>query len=52
MVASTHGQRHTLSDLRRKISVSLKSTTLKSVMDMADGLGMMGRPLRHHVTAQ
>jgi ATP-binding cassette, subfamily B, bacterial CvaB/MchF/RaxB len=46
MVAASHGQRHTLSDLRRKFSASLKGTTLKSVMDMADGLGMVGRPLR------
>ncbi|GIU67103.1 cysteine peptidase family C39 domain-containing protein [Candidatus Phycosocius spiralis] len=44
MVAAAHGQRHTLSDLRRKFSASLKGTTLKSVMDMADGLGMVGRP--------
>jgi ATP-binding cassette subfamily B protein RaxB len=46
MVAAAYGQRHTLSDLRRKFSASLKGTTLKSVMDMADGLGMVGRPLR------
>jgi ATP-binding cassette, subfamily B, bacterial CvaB/MchF/RaxB len=43
MVAAANGQRHTLSDLRRKFSASLKGTTLKSVMDMADGLGMVGR---------
>ena len=49
MVAASHGQRHTLSDLRRKFSASLKGTTLKSVMDMADGLGMVGRPLRLEV---
>ncbi len=49
MVAAAHGQRHTLSDLRRKFSASLKGTTLKSVMDMADGLGMVGRPLRLEV---
>lgn len=49
MVAAAHGQRHMLSDLRRKFSASLKGTTLKSVMDMADGLGMVGRPLRLEV---
>jgi ATP-binding cassette subfamily B protein RaxB len=49
MVAAAHGQRHTLSDLRRKFSASLKGTTLKSVMDMADGLGLVGRPLRLEV---
>jgi ATP-binding cassette, subfamily B, bacterial CvaB/MchF/RaxB len=49
MVAAAHGQRHTLSDLRRKFSASLKGTTLKSIMDMADGLGMVGRPLRLEV---
>jgi ATP-binding cassette subfamily B protein RaxB len=49
MVAAAYGQRHTLSDLRRKFSASLKGTTLKSVMDMADGLGMVGRPLRLEV---
>ncbi|WP_395631182.1 peptidase domain-containing ABC transporter [Aquidulcibacter sp.] len=49
MVAAAYGQRHTLSDLRRRFSASLKGTTLKSVMDMADGLGMVGRPLRLEV---
>ena len=29
MVAASHGQRHSLSDLRRKFSASLKGTTLK-----------------------
>ncbi len=43
MVAASHGQRHTLSDLRRKFSASLKGATLKSVMDMADGLGRPSR---------
>jgi ATP-binding cassette subfamily B protein RaxB len=49
MVAAAHGQRHPLSDLRRKFSASLKGTTLKSIMDMADGLGMAARPLRLEV---
>ncbi len=49
MVAAAHGQRHTLSGLRRKFSASLKGTTLKSLMDMADGLGMGSRPLRLEV---
>ncbi len=49
MIAAAHGQRHTLSDLRRRFSASLKGTTLKDVMDMADGLGMVGRPLRLEV---
>ena len=49
MVSAARGQRHNLSDLRRKFSASLKGTTLKSIMDMADSLGMVGRPLRLEV---
>jgi ABC-type bacteriocin/lantibiotic exporter with double-glycine peptidase domain len=36
MVAAYHGQRLTLSELRRKVAISLKGTTLKSLMAIAD----------------
>jgi ATP-binding cassette, subfamily B, bacterial CvaB/MchF/RaxB len=46
MVAAYHGQRLTLSELRRKVAISLKGTTLKSLMAIADSLGFAARPLR------
>jgi ATP-binding cassette subfamily B protein RaxB len=46
MVAAHHGQRFTLSELRRKVAISLKGTTLKSLMAIADTLGFSTRPLR------
>lgn len=46
MVASFHGQRHTLAELRRVFSASIKGTTLKSLMEMADTLGLTTRPVR------
>ncbi|MCU0881153.1 MAG: cysteine peptidase family C39 domain-containing protein [Hyphomonadaceae bacterium] len=49
MVAAFHGQRRSLSELRRLFSASIKGTTLKSLMDMADGLGFTARPVRLEV---
>lgn len=49
MVASYHGQNRTLSELRRLFSVSMKGTNLKSIMEMADSLGLSARPLRLEV---
>jgi ATP-binding cassette, subfamily B, bacterial CvaB/MchF/RaxB len=46
MVATYHKQRVTLSELRRKVAISLKGTTLKSLMAIADTLGISTRPLR------
>lgn len=46
MIASYHGQNRTLSELRRLFSVSMKGTNLKSIMEMADSLGLSARPLR------
>ena len=46
MVASHFGQRRTLSELRRLFNVSMKGTSLKTLMDMSDSLGLSARPLR------
>src|SRR4051812_26024272 len=46
MVATYHGHEVDLNALRRKFSVSMKGTTLKTVMHMAQRLGMVGRGLR------
>lgn len=46
MVAEHHGHRLTLPELRRKVAISLKGTTLKSLMAIADTLGFSTRPLR------
>lgn len=50
MVAAYHGHRRSLSELRRLFSASIKGTTLKSLMDMADGLGFTARPVRLEVS--
>ena len=46
MVATYHGHEVDLNALRRKFSVSMKGTTLKTVLHMAQRLGMVGRGLR------
>ncbi len=46
MVAAHYGQQLTMSELRRRVTVSLKGTTLKSLMAIADTLGFSTRPLR------
>lgn len=46
MVAGYHGHRVTLSELRRRHAVSLKGTTLKTLIAIADALGFTSRPLR------
>lgn len=46
MIAGHFGFHTTLSELRRRFSVSLKGTSLKSLIDMADSLGLAARPLR------
>ncbi|WP_114945934.1 peptidase domain-containing ABC transporter [Microvirga calopogonii] len=46
MVASYHGYETDLVSLRRKFSVSLKGTTLRDVLTLAQRVGMMGRGLR------
>lgn len=51
MVAGYHGHRLTLPELRRKVAISLKGTTLKSLMDMADSVGFSARPLRMELDA-
>jgi ATP-binding cassette subfamily B protein RaxB len=46
MVASYHGHEMDLNALRRRFSISLKGTTLKTILLMAERLGLSGRPLR------
>lgn len=46
MVAGFHGHRTTLPELRRRHAVSLKGTTLKTIIAIADALGFTSRPLR------
>ncbi|QOL50619.1 peptidase domain-containing ABC transporter [Massilia litorea] len=46
MVASHFGHRLDLASLRARFSVSLKGTTLKGVMNMAQGLALQTRPLK------
>lgn len=46
MVASHHGNRVGLRELRRRHSLSLKGATLSQVMDIAAQMGFMCRPLR------
>lgn len=46
MVASHHGNRIGLRELRRRHSLSLKGATLSQVMDIAAQMGFMCRPLR------
>ncbi|MET4681395.1 peptidase domain-containing ABC transporter [Stenotrophomonas rhizophila] len=46
MVASHHGNRIGLRELRRRHSLSLKGATLSQVMDIAAQMGFMSRPLR------
>ncbi|VEB39701.1 ABC-type bacteriocin/lantibiotic exporters, contain an N-terminal double-glycine peptidase domain [Chromobacterium violaceum] len=45
MVAAT-GPPHRLANMRRRFSVSLKGSTLKSLIAMAQGLGLASRPLK------
>ena len=46
MVAGYHGQHSDLATLRRRHPVSVRGATLKSIMSMAEELGMRARPLR------
>jgi ATP-binding cassette subfamily B protein RaxB len=46
MVASHHGNRIGLRELRRRHSLSLKGATLSQLMDIAAKMGFMCRPLR------
>lgn len=46
MVAGFHGYEADLSTLRRKFSLSLKGATLKTLVDIAAGLGLGARSLR------
>ncbi len=46
MVAGYHGYRTDLTHLRHRHRISLKGITLAGLMDVADGLGLDGRPVR------
>lgn len=46
MVAARHGQRHTLQELRRSHSLSLKGATLSRLIGIADRMGFLTRALR------
>jgi ATP-binding cassette subfamily B protein RaxB len=46
MAASYHGRDTDLNALRRLFSISMKGTTLKTILLMAERLGLSGRPLR------
>lgn len=46
MVAGFHGHRVTLSELRRRHAASANGTTLKTLIAVADDLGLTSRPLK------
>lgn len=46
MIASNHGRRTSLGELRSKFSLSLKGMTLHDLIHYADALGFSARPLR------
>lgn len=46
MVAAYHGYEADLATLRRRFSISMKGATLKSLIDIAAGLGMGSRAVR------
>ncbi|POZ63074.1 peptidase domain-containing ABC transporter [Chromobacterium alticapitis] len=46
MVAGYWGHHIDLANMRRRFSVSLKGSTLKSLITMAQGLGLQSRPLK------
>jgi ATP-binding cassette subfamily B protein RaxB len=46
MIAGFHGYRTSLQSLRAMYPTSLKGSTLQSLVEIADGLGLSARPLR------
>jgi len=51
MVASYFGGNIDISTLRRRFSVSLKGSTLKSLIDCANAMGLVARPIRAEMSA-
>jgi len=49
MVASHHGLRIDMPALRRRFGLSLKGATLKSLMQIAEAIGLNARPLRAEI---
>src|SRR5438477_3807068 len=46
MVAGYHGRSSDLTDLRRRLSISLRGVKLKDLIGMADRLDLASRPVR------
>ena len=46
MVVGYHGQPYDITELRRRLSVSLKGVNLKHLVGMAERLGFAARPVR------
>jgi ATP-binding cassette subfamily B protein RaxB len=46
MIASYHGHETDLPEMRKRFVISLKGATLERLIDIADQLGMISRPLR------
>ena len=51
MIAGHHGIETDLQTMRRDHSVSLKGSTLKSLIDIADSMNLAARPLRVELPA-
>lgn len=51
MVAGYHGYKTDMPVLRRRFSLSLKGTTLKALMQVAEQIGFTARPLRGEIAA-
>lgn len=51
MIVGFHGHAISLFELRRKFSISLRGTTLKSIIEIANQFGLTSRPLRVELEA-
>ena len=51
MIANYHGYRTDLNELRREHSVSMKGATVRSLLKVANVLGLAGRPVRIELSA-
>lgn len=46
MVAAFHGHDVDIATMRRRFALSMKGVTLRTIIDIAGGIGMSGRPIR------
>jgi len=46
MVAAFHGHEVDIATMRRRFSISMKGTTLRTMIDVAAAIGLSGRPIR------